>query len=225
MFAGHPLCEFCDERFIDDEELFKHLRKDHYFCHFCDADGLQYFYSEYPDLRNHFDKDHYLCSEPECEEQKFVVFRSELDLKGHRLERHSGQLSRAANKEARKVELEFSYNRRDDDRGGGGRGRDRGGGGRGGRGHRDREETPPEYHDQVDGPVRAAETVEHVPDMIRDFPSLSGAPAARPAASSSRPSSSRAAGSSSSSGQSWSGKSGAAVSNVKEEFPSLPGTF
>ena len=108
---GHPLCEFCDERFIDDEDLFKHLRKDHYFCHFCDADGLQYFYSEYPDLRRHFDQDHFLCTEPECEEQKFVVFRTEIDFKGHRLERHSGAMSKAASKEARKVELEFNFNR------------------------------------------------------------------------------------------------------------------
>ena len=109
---GHPLCEFCEERFFDDEELFKHLRKDHYFCHFCDADGFQYFYAEYSDLRRHFDKDHFLCTEPECEEQKFVVFRTEIDFKGHRLERHSGAMSKAASKEARKVELEFNFNNR-----------------------------------------------------------------------------------------------------------------
>ena len=74
-FKGHPLCEFCDQRFIDDEELYKHLRKDHYFCHFCDADGLQAFYAEYKDLRGHFHSDHFLCQEPECEAKKFVVFR------------------------------------------------------------------------------------------------------------------------------------------------------
>ena len=108
---GHPLCEFCDERFFDDEALFKHLRKDHYFCHFCDADGFQYFYAEYADLRRHFEKDHFLCKEPECEEQKFVVFRTEIDFKGHCLERHSGAMSKAASKEARKVELEFNFNR------------------------------------------------------------------------------------------------------------------
>ena len=111
MYIGHPLCEFCDERFFDDEALFKHLRKDHYFCHFCDADGHQYFYAEYPDLRRHFQKDHFLCEEPECEEQKFVVFRTEIDLKSHRLERHGGLMSKSASKEARRVELEFSFNR------------------------------------------------------------------------------------------------------------------
>lgn len=42
---GHPLCEFCDERYLDRDELFRHLRKEHYFCHFCDADGSNHFYA------------------------------------------------------------------------------------------------------------------------------------------------------------------------------------
>ena len=37
---GHPLCEFCDERYLDNDELVKHLRKDHYYCHFCETDGI-----------------------------------------------------------------------------------------------------------------------------------------------------------------------------------------
>lgn len=41
---GHPLCQFCEVRFVDDEELFRHLRRDHFFCHFCDADGVQAYY-------------------------------------------------------------------------------------------------------------------------------------------------------------------------------------
>merc|ERR1719427_1355821 len=203
-FKGHPLCEFCDQRFIDDEELFKHLRRDHYFCHFCDADGLQYFYSEYRDLRQHFHSDHWLCEEPRCEEEKFVVFRTELDLKGHRLERHGGNLSKAASKEARKVELEFSYSRREvaaaEPRGrGGGRGRDR---------HAYSENSPePE-------PELAREAAEAaVPDLRADFPTLGGmvVPAELP---SSRPAPAP---------QSWSTRGGGAPTNFNEEFPSLGG--
>ena len=26
---GHPLCKFCDERYLDNDELLKHLRRDH----------------------------------------------------------------------------------------------------------------------------------------------------------------------------------------------------
>lgn len=42
---GHPLCEYCDQRWLDRDELFRHLRKEHYFCHFCDADGSNHFYA------------------------------------------------------------------------------------------------------------------------------------------------------------------------------------
>jgi hypothetical protein len=41
---GHPLCEFCDERFMDNDELFRHLRRNHLFCHFCDADGYHRYF-------------------------------------------------------------------------------------------------------------------------------------------------------------------------------------
>nr|CAD7452158.1 unnamed protein product [Timema tahoe] len=41
---GHPLCEFCDERYMDTDELYRHLRRDHLFCHFCDADGFHRYY-------------------------------------------------------------------------------------------------------------------------------------------------------------------------------------
>ena len=40
IYQGHPLCNFCDKRYVDGDELFRHLRRDHYFCHYCDADGM-----------------------------------------------------------------------------------------------------------------------------------------------------------------------------------------
>ena len=197
---GHPLCEFCDTRFFDDEELFKHLRQQHYFCHFCDADGVQYFFNDYPDLRQHFIKDHFPCLDPECEKEKWIVFRTEIDLKGHMLDRHHSDMSKAASREARKVELEFNYNnynsnRRDRERGGG---RDR-------REERREERGQEEFYDQLDGPVR--ESGETVPDMFTDFPSLSGRQVVGPGGASA---------------QSWTSRSGAAPSR-EEEFPSLPG--
>lgn len=42
---GHPLCEYCELRFLDKDELFRHLRREHYYCHFCDADGINLFYA------------------------------------------------------------------------------------------------------------------------------------------------------------------------------------
>ncbi|KAG8284437.1 hypothetical protein J6590_102915 [Homalodisca vitripennis] len=41
---GHPLCEFCDRRYMDNDELYRHLRRDHLYCHFCDTDGLHQYY-------------------------------------------------------------------------------------------------------------------------------------------------------------------------------------
>ncbi|CAG2122227.1 unnamed protein product, partial [Medioppia subpectinata] len=32
---GHPICTFCDERYVDDDDLHLHLRREHFYCHFC----------------------------------------------------------------------------------------------------------------------------------------------------------------------------------------------
>lgn len=80
---GHPLCEFCEIRFMDNDDLYRHLRRDHLFCHFCDADGLHHYYDTYDSLREHFQAKHYLCEEGDCIHEKFTsVFRSDIDLKG-----------------------------------------------------------------------------------------------------------------------------------------------
>lgn len=41
---GHPLCELCNVRYMDRDELYRHLRKMHLFCHICDSEGIQQFY-------------------------------------------------------------------------------------------------------------------------------------------------------------------------------------
>ena len=33
---GHPQCQICWHRFYDKDHLYKHMRKDHLFCHICD---------------------------------------------------------------------------------------------------------------------------------------------------------------------------------------------
>lgn len=32
-FKGHPLCHYCDNRYFDRDDLYRHYRKEHYFCH------------------------------------------------------------------------------------------------------------------------------------------------------------------------------------------------
>lgn len=105
---GHPLCQFCDKRYMDKDELCRHLRRDHLYCHFCDADGYNHYYSSYDTLRDHFRSEHYLCEEGECYEEKFTaVFRTDIDLKAHRASVHGRTIGKAATKQARTLELAF----------------------------------------------------------------------------------------------------------------------
>ncbi|KAF2356929.1 Zinc finger RING-type [Trinorchestia longiramus] len=106
---GHPLCEFCDMRYLDSDELFRHLRKDHFYCHFCDADGLHQYYDDYPALRQHFRRSHFLCEEGDCKNEQFTsVFRDKIDLQGHFLDNHAD--NKRAARQARTVDIEFTVN-------------------------------------------------------------------------------------------------------------------
>ncbi|CAG9773661.1 unnamed protein product [Ceutorhynchus assimilis] len=106
---GHPLCEFCDIRFMDNDELFRHLRRNHLFCHFCDADGKHQYYNSMEELKRHFKDEHFLCEEGECKTLALTaVFRSEIDLKGHIATHHSRFMSKSATRQARTLELEFT---------------------------------------------------------------------------------------------------------------------
>ncbi|KAM3863677.1 E3 ubiquitin-protein ligase ZNF598 [Diretmus argenteus] len=105
---GHPLCKFCDDRYLDNDELLKHLRRDHYFCHFCDADGAQEYYSDYQYLSEHFRESHYLCEEGRCATEQFThAFRTEIDYKAHKAQAHSK--NRAEARQNRHIDLQFSY--------------------------------------------------------------------------------------------------------------------
>ncbi|XP_051572653.1 E3 ubiquitin-protein ligase ZNF598-like [Myxocyprinus asiaticus] len=105
---GHPLCKFCDDRYLDNDELLKHLRRDHYFCHFCDADGAQEYYSDYQYLSEHFRESHYLCEEGHCRTEQFThAFRTEIDYKAHKAAAHSK--NRAEARQNRQIDIQFTY--------------------------------------------------------------------------------------------------------------------
>ncbi|XP_071330288.1 E3 ubiquitin-protein ligase ZNF598 isoform X2 [Trachinotus anak] len=105
---GHPLCKFCDDRYLDNDELLKHLRRDHFFCHFCDADGSQEYYSDYQYLSEHFRESHYLCEEGRCATEQFThAFRTEIDYKAHKAAAHSK--NRAEARQNRHIDLQFNY--------------------------------------------------------------------------------------------------------------------
>ncbi|KAG8306098.1 hypothetical protein J6590_055070 [Homalodisca vitripennis] len=83
----------------------------------------------YDELRNHFRQEHYLCEEGECYEEKFTsVFRTDIDLKAHRALVHGRQMTKAAAKQARTLELAFTLKprpRQAEQRRAGGRGNSR----------------------------------------------------------------------------------------------------
>ena len=113
---GHPSCHFCDERYLDNDQLHAHLRKTHFWCHFCESDGKQDYFCDYPVLRKHFKEEHFLCEEGPCRNEKFTsVFRSKLDLQAHRASAHSKGLSKAEAKQLRHLDVGFSYTRERDD--------------------------------------------------------------------------------------------------------------
>lgn len=109
---GHPLCEFCDDRYLDNDQLHAHLRKNHFWCHFCESDGKQDYFKDYPLLRRHFRVEHFLCEEGQCKEEKFTsVFRSKLGLQAHKASAHTKGLSKAAVKQLKQIDVGFTYSR------------------------------------------------------------------------------------------------------------------
>lgn len=71
---------------------------------------LIYCFRDYNYLKVHFRKDHYLCEEGDCANEQFIgAFRTEIDLKAHTAIHHSKNKSKAEVRQARTLELEFSY--------------------------------------------------------------------------------------------------------------------
>lgn len=112
-FRGHPECGFCNMRFYSDDELYTHCRDKHERCHICDRrnEGRKHqYYLNYDALEEHFRKDHFLCMDKECLEKKFVVFESQVDIKGHQLEAHPSGLTKDARRDARNIDIStFDY--------------------------------------------------------------------------------------------------------------------
>ena len=115
---GHPLCQFCDYRYFDNDELLVHLRKNHFWCHLCEKDGSQDYYPDYKDLRKHFKQAHFLCEEGECVHEKFTsVFRMKVDYQAHIAQKHSARLSKAEARQMRQLDVNITFARREDSNG------------------------------------------------------------------------------------------------------------
>ncbi|KAN0062935.1 hypothetical protein ACQY0O_004756 [Thecaphora frezii] len=167
MNKEHGHCEYCNQYFYSDDELFVHMRDRHEQCHICKARGTEAerwrYFRNYAQLERHFQHDHYLCQNPECLEKKFVVFENDMDFKAHQLSEHANELTSREKREAVRIEANFTYDEPEGSRGGrGGRGGRRGG--RSGRGERDRDTSATVADDDAD-PLGVSSLVgrQHVP--------------------------------------------------------------
>ncbi|KAJ1370544.1 hypothetical protein KIN20_032285 [Parelaphostrongylus tenuis] len=101
---GHPSCLFCEQRFFDEEHRYRHLRKEHFFCQFCESDGKQNtFFGDRDGLMGHYKAMHFVCEVEECRAMG-IAFSSQIDLNLHKSSEHSTRRTALA--------LDFQYNDR-----------------------------------------------------------------------------------------------------------------
>lgn len=163
---GHPLCDYCELRYLDKDELFRHLRKEHYFCHLCDADGVNLFYAAIAEMRDHFKTKHFLCEEDECtDEQVMTAFRTEIDLRAHIATTHSRGMSRMDQKQTRTIDLEFNYTPR---------GRGAQGAQEAARGHRRQDRDIREFDNEPEQQIVQQPPIRIDTKNDEQFPSLGG---------------------------------------------------
>lgn len=80
LYKGYFLCEFCDYRYLDNDVLYNYLRRDYFWCYFCERDGSQGYYFNYEYFRVYFRDFYFFCEEDDCVYEKFIfVFRIKVD--------------------------------------------------------------------------------------------------------------------------------------------------
>ncbi|KAG9005735.1 hypothetical protein FRB94_001301 [Tulasnella sp. JGI-2019a] len=105
----HPMCSFCQECFYGDDELYSHLRERHEECFVCKKEGIMHqYFLNWGKLELHFKEKHYPCTHPQCLEQKFVVFPTEMDLKAHSVEAHGDAMTGRDRRDAQRLEMAFA---------------------------------------------------------------------------------------------------------------------
>ncbi|XP_059440296.1 uncharacterized protein LOC132172751 isoform X2 [Corylus avellana] len=110
-FMGHPICEFCQNPFYGDNELYLHMSTEHFTCHICQRrhPGQYEYYEDYGDLEIHFRQEHYFCEDETCLAKKFVVFSTESELKRHNAMEHGGNMSRFKRNATLQIPTRFQY--------------------------------------------------------------------------------------------------------------------
>ncbi|KAF5394721.1 hypothetical protein PHET_10488, partial [Paragonimus heterotremus] len=93
---GHPMCEFCQERFYEMEDLISHIRDRHFLCDLCMTMGKFEVFREQCELLQHYGDSHYLCVECRAR-QRISCFATEERLGLHRFQEHPDEVAKDPN--------------------------------------------------------------------------------------------------------------------------------
>jgi len=88
---AHPKCEFCGQRFFNDESLLAHMQMKHEVCNLCDSLGWKNEYYLNPKcLSRHYQECHYVCAHPDCATGGYrqIAFADEKGLEDHYVRVH-----------------------------------------------------------------------------------------------------------------------------------------
>ncbi|KAK3256940.1 hypothetical protein CYMTET_33954, partial [Cymbomonas tetramitiformis] len=104
----HPECQFCKQRFYDNDSLYGHMSREHFHCYVCEQAGTPHqYFQDYENLQGHFEQAHHACQEPECLIRRFVVFLTDEELRTHHLERHTGRMPRWQQGRGRRLDAQM----------------------------------------------------------------------------------------------------------------------
>uniref|UniRef100_A0A5K4FFL7 RING-type domain-containing protein n=1 Tax=Schistosoma mansoni TaxID=6183 RepID=A0A5K4FFL7_SCHMA len=93
---GHPLCDFCQERFYEMEDLITHIRDLHFLCDLCMTTGKFVVFRQQCELLDHYGESHHLCSECRAQ-QRISCFATEDRLGLHRFQEHPNEVANDPN--------------------------------------------------------------------------------------------------------------------------------
>ncbi|CAH8615259.1 unnamed protein product [Schistosoma haematobium] len=93
---GHPLCDFCKERFYEMEDLITHIRDLHFLCDLCMTTGKFVVFRQQCELLDHYGESHHLCSECRAQ-QRISCFATEDRLGLHRFQEHPNEVANDPN--------------------------------------------------------------------------------------------------------------------------------
>lgn len=109
---GHPDCLLCHQTFFNNDELIRHMSREHFHCHFCGnvESNMRIYFLDYPSLREHFKLRHFLCERDNCRYEQFTsAFDNRIDYQLHLVQVHEssrGNLSRGEARQQRTIVLD-----------------------------------------------------------------------------------------------------------------------